>query len=228
MKPIIGIIGKVRKSEDNTTMISSVEDIRRVVIRKGGIPFLILPTQDIDYENDKSKLTEEEIKDIKVIVDLCDGIIIPGGCVLYDYDKVIYEYAIEKDIPVIGICAGMQLIAINDKNEEVEKVLDKIESNIEHQSPDADYVHSVNIKKGTHLYDIIGKETINVNSRHSYKVKSVNSLAISAISEDGIIEGIERTDKKFVIGIQWHPENMCTYDEDANKIFDRFMEACFK
>ena len=228
MKPVIGIVGRVRKSEDNTTMISSVEDIRRVVIRKGGIPFLILPTQDIDYASTKDLLTDKETDDLKHIVDLCDGIVMPGGCVLYDYDRVIYEYAQEKDIPVLGICTGMQLIAINDKNEEEEKVLEKIETNIEHQAPDVDYVHSVTIKEGTLLYDIIGKTTINVNSRHSYKVKNVNNLVISAISEDGIIEGVERSDKKFIIGIQWHPENMCTYDTDANKIFDRFLEACKK
>ena len=226
MKPIIGIVGRVCKSDEDKTVISCFEGIRRSILKKGGNPIMILPSQDIDYDIDKRDLTEEEKDDLKQIIDLCDGIVMPGTTVLYKYDGFIYRYALSKNIPILGICGGMQLIAINDKKLEEENVLERIESDINHQSPGVDYVHSVNINKGTLLYDIIGKDTIRVNSRHSYKVKSVNDLIVSAISEDGIIEAIEYKDKKFVVGIQWHPENMCDYDDAANKIFERFIDSC--
>ena len=228
MKPIIGIVGRVCKNDEGNTMIGCYEGIRRSIIKKGGIPTLILPNQGIDYDIEKRDLTDLEKEDLKQIIDLCSGIIIPGTTVLRDYDKFIYKYAFNKDMPILGICAGMQLIAISDKDLEEKDVLERIESNINHQCPGVNYVHSININKGTFLYDIIGKDTIRVNSRHNYKVKDVNNLRVSAISEDGIIEGLEHKDKKFVIGIQWHPENMLDYDEDANKIFEKFIEVCKK
>ena len=226
MKPIIGIVGRVRISEDNTSMISCFEDVRKCIIREGGIPILILPNQDIDYSETNKELTNEEIEDLKAVIDKCSGIVMPGTCRLYDYDRVIYEYALSKDMPILGICGGMQLIAINDKNLEEEKVLDYIESKIEHNNPEEKHVHKVRINKGTLLYDIIGEEEITVNSRHRQKVNSVNKLIISGVSEDDIIEAIEYSDKKFVIGVQWHPENLYDYGTASKKIFKRFIEAC--
>ena len=79
------------------------------------------------------------------------------------------------------------------------------------------------IKDNTKLFSIIGQKTIDVNSRHNYHVQDVSNLKISAYSEDGLIEAVEYTNKDFVIGVQWHPETMLEYDENANKIFDEFI-----
>ena len=57
MKPIIGIVGRVRISEDSTSMISCFEDVRKCIIREGGIPILILPNQDIDYSETNKELS---------------------------------------------------------------------------------------------------------------------------------------------------------------------------
>lgn len=227
MKPVIGIIGRVLKSDEGKTVISSFEGIRRGVLNKGGNPILILPTQDVDYDNNNPVLNEAEMEDLKQTIDLCDGIVMPGTTTLYRYDEFIYKYALSKNMPILGICGGMQLIAINDNHATEENVLEKIESN-HHQQPGIDYVHSVNIKQNTILYDIIGKEKISVNSRHNYKVKNVKDLVVSAVSEDGVIEGIEYPDKKFVIGVQWHPENMYDYDKSASKILESFIDTCKK
>lgn len=95
---------------------------------------------------------------------------------------------------------------------------------ISHRQKDVDYVHTVKIEKNSLLYEMIGKEEISVNSLHNYHIPCVHSLKVSAISEDGLIEAIENTEKRFVLGVQWHPEGMTNYDENARKILSRFIK----
>ena len=83
-----------------------------------------------------------------------------------------------------------------------------INSKIKHKQLKAKYVHSINIKKGSLLHKIIGLDKIQVNSRHIYSVKNLNKAKIVAESEDGIIEAIEFENRKFAIGVQWHPEDL--------------------
>ncbi len=225
MKPIIGVVGRVMKNEEGRTSVLCFEGIRKSILRHGGIPILILPPQDVDYENENPKLTESEKEDLKRIIGLCDGIVMPGTCRLYEYDRFIYKYALEKDMPILGICGGMQLIVLNDDINPSES-LDLIETFIEHNNSGYGYVHNVTIKKGTKLYDIIGVDVIRVNSRHKRYVKSVNNLIVSAVSEDGLIEAVEYKDKKFVVGVQWHPEALTDIDEASNKLFEEFISVC--
>lgn len=228
MKPIIGVIGKVIENEGKS-IVMSFEGIRRGIIRYGGIPVLILPNQDIDYLSDKSgnlpKLTAEEKEDLKRIIDTCDGIIMPGTNYLFDYDNFIYTYALEKDIPILGICGGMQLMSLCDIGEE-EQTLTLIESSINHKQPDVDYVHKVILDEDSLLYKIVGEKEIMVNSRHRYCINGVKNMKVCGMSEDGFMEAIEYSDRKFVIGFQWHPETMYTYDEPSRKIFEYFINAC--
>ena len=88
------------------------------------------------------------------------------------------------------------------------------------------YVHKVKILKDTYLSKIIKKRIINVNSRHSYHIEKLNKLKVSAYSLDGLIEGVEYTNKRFVIGVEWHPET--TYDKDiySKRLFNEFIKIC--
>ena len=74
------------------------------------------------------------------------------------------------------------------------------------------------------MSSIITEVTILVNSKHRYHVTETNKFKVSAYSEDGLIEAIEMPNKKFVLGVQWHPEKMYYYDENADKIFKRFVK----
>lgn len=89
-------------------------------------------------------------------------------------------------------------------------------------------MYKVRILKNTLLSNIVKKDEINVNSKHNYHVSKVNRFKVSAYSEDGLIEAIELPGKNFVMGVQWHPEKMVDYDEDANKLFDHFVLECIK
>lgn len=143
--------------------------------------------------------------DIDYILDKCDGILSPGGDDVDIYDTYIYKYALDKDIPYLGICLGMQAMS--------NCLLDV----------DNHYMtyHSIYINQNSKLYQIYKKDKIIVNSRHKSKIVTLNNNMISAISEDGVIEGIERIDKKFILGVQYHPEDL-----NDDKIFEYFINSC--
>lgn len=232
MKPIIGIVGKPHTTYTDRYCICALDGYRRAISNSGGLPILIMPTQDICYEEtrprDTKALTEQEKEDLISQINLCDGIILPGGNRIYSYDIFIAEYVLKNNIPVLGTCMGMQLMASIDCNENREKVLEFIEKKINHNQIPEKYVHKVKIDKDSRLFKIIGEEEIRVNSRHKYAVTKVNKAKINSISEDGIIEGIEFEDKKFAIGLQWHPEDMSLYDDNMKKLMKAFVEATKK
>ncbi len=211
MKPIIGILGSAIKTITEYTSVVCMDKYRNAIIKLGGIPMMILPTQYANYDDirpaEMPRMTSQEIEDLKRQVDLCDGILLPGGNRIYEYAYEVLEYACKKDVPCLGICLGMQTMACckNDRNS---KILTRIDSNINHKNLNPEYVHFVNIEKDTKLYSILKNEKIRVNSKHNYCIKEANNLKISAYSEDGIIEAIELEDKKFFIGVQWHPEDL--------------------
>ena len=234
MKPMIGVIGRPDMASDDDKVICIWEGTRRAIVKKGGIPFLILPTQDVEYDSLKPqatpKLTEEEKNELKRLVDMCDGLLLPGGYKWYEFDEFIYNYALEKNMPILGICAGMQMMCRIDQNKNniCKDTTVRNDTTINHHQRDKKYVHNVSIIDNTILSKIIDEKEIKVNSKHNYHVSSTANLKVSAYSEDGLIEAVEYDDKDFVIGVQWHPETMLDYDENANKILDEFINKCRK
>lgn len=228
MKPIIGIVGRTNRIKNNKYNIFVNDNHRRAVIESGGIPISILPTQNIKYEQkdnkkENSPLNEEEQEDVIRVIEKCDGIILQGGNYSYYYDEFIARYCIENDIPILGTCMGMQVLAAVDCNTSRMKNVSFIKSNINHKQIEAKYVHNINIIKDSLLHSIIDKDEIKVNSRHMYKIINVNNAKVSAESEDGLIEAIEFPNKKFALGVQWHPEDLFDTDENMFKIFRAFI-----
>ena len=134
-----------------------------------------MPPQLKDYYrlggSEIGPLSDKEQNYLMKCVDNCDGIIIPGGDRWYDYDKFIYQYAYSKDIPILGICMGMQVMANFDNNENPIKNIDN-----SHYQKKKDYAHSIEINPNTKLFQIIGKEQIMVNSYHNYHISHVNNV----------------------------------------------------
>ena len=161
---------------------------------------------------------------------MCDGLLLPGGYKWYEFDEFIYNYALEKNMPILGICAGMQMMCMIDQNKNniCKDTTVRNDTTINHHQRDKKYVHNVSIIDNTILSKIIDEKEIKVNSKHNYHVSSTTNLKVSAYSEDGLIEAVEYDDKDFVIGVQWHPETMLDYDENANKILDEFINKCRK
>ena len=221
IRPIIGIVGRLYSGESN---IICVEEIRIAVTKFWGIPLLILPV-DKDEMSCKNVYSEEEIEDLERVLNLCDGFILPGGDTWYRLDEVVIDYAIRRDKPLLGICLGMQVLSKVLSGEKEIAYDNTIKNNtlINHLEPNKDYVHSVIIDKNSKLYSIIGEEKIWVNSRHSYHVPELDNTLICARSSDGLIEGVELKDKKFIIGVQWHPESNLE-DKHSKKLFKSFFD----
>ena len=222
MKPIIGIIEWPYKDEDGDLIYEVPNNIVEQVSKNGGIPIGILPTQIVDFQNKRlseiEALTISEEDDIRYSLSRVDAIIKPGALKVYGFERFMYEYAFERNIPYLGICAGMQMMAAY-QSDNIQNV--KIDGN-NHRSKEQ-YAHKIRIANGTLLYSILNKDEIMVNSRHSYAISSPGIHMVNAVSEDGIIEGIEAKDRRFQIGVQWHPESLD--DENTNALFGEFIEA---
>ncbi len=156
------------------------------------------------------------IMDISTIQEV-NCIICQGGDDFNDFDLKVIKYCYDNNIPLLGICLGMQTMSFlfNGKIDDLK--------NTSHKSKEK-YVHNVILNKDSKLYKILGVDKIMVNSRHKSYVKKTD-LKISAISDDGIIEAVEDSNKDFFIGLQWHPENMVEYNKMEEKIFEYFLKG---
>ena len=228
-KPIIGIIGKVQAKydEDLWHRIDEVDEIRYLIVKNGGIAITLLPTEatmkfnDNDIKDEK-KLNSEEIKGLYKQIELCDGFILQGGLYSCKYEIEIAKKVIELDKPLIGICAGFNNI-LRALGSDV--ILDETKT---HDIYDNSYRHPIKIEKDTELYTIVKKEEINVNSIHSMIATKelVEPYAkISSYSEDGLVESFELPNKKFIIGIKWHPELLLN-EAYVDEIFKMLIDKC--
>lgn len=221
MKPIIGIVEWPYKDEDKDLIYEVSNKIVEKISKHGGIPIGIFPTQIEDYQNKKIP----EIKDLNIIekedlnesLKMCDAIIKPGALKIYGYERYIYGYTLEHNMPYLGICAGMQIMAGHNNSNNNKKII----SDINHYTK-AKQVHKIKIFKNTLLYEILKEEEIIVNSRHRYHIDNPGINSISAYAPDGVIEAIENKDKLFQLGVQWHPENLD--DIYSDRLFDSFIE----
>lgn len=168
---------------------------------------------NIIYSNIYKKIRELNVicygiildKNYEELLNCFDGIIFEGGNTSGKYDLLALKYLYDKDIPTLGICLGMQDMAILFDGEE-----ERIEGHL-------NINHDVYINKNSKLFEIYNRDIINVNSRHKYKIKTT-SLEVSAKDLNGNIEAVEDKSKKFFIGVQWHPEDI---DDDIFKYFIR-------
>lgn len=228
-KPIIGIIGKVQKEnkKDLWHRIDELDEIRYLIVKNGGIAITLLPTEatmkfnDNDIKDEK-ELNSEEIEGLYKQIELCDGFVLQGGLYSCNYEIEIAKKVIELDKPLIGICAGFNNI-LRALGSDV--ILDKTKS---HDIYDKNYRHKIKIEKDTELYKLVEKEEIDVNSIHSMIATKelVEPYAkISSYSKDGLVESFEVPNKKFVMGIKWHPELLLdeTY---VDEIFKMLINKC--
>lgn len=197
MKPIIGIITRYGKTENQNKILYTYKEIIEKVKRSNGIPIGI------------NILNKEDIINLKI----AHGIILQGGDTYREEEIEIVKYAYEKDIPLLGICQGMQIMGIATCGE-----IYKISN---HNKTNTKKAHQIQINKNSKLYEILKKEKITVNSRHNYAIKRT-TLTTSSYSEDKIIESIEAKNKKFFIGVEWHPESL--ENEESKQLFDYFIK----
>jgi putative glutamine amidotransferase len=136
------------------------------------------------------------------------------------------EKALAQDLPILAICRGLQILNVSQGGTLIQHVapLHRHErSDVSHELP----VHPVTIQPDTLLSTIAGTNTWEVNSRHHQAVRTVaGNLRVSAFDpEDCTIEALEHPDRRFVLAVQWHPEDQARIDPGQLKIFQSFGAA---
>lgn len=138
----------------------------------------------------------------------------------------LIEEAISKDIPLFAICRGLQILNVYHGG----TLLQHLPSAGRHDASTEDKgaaAHEVVIQQGSILGQIAEARKWGVNSRHHQAAdKIADGLRVVAWDvEDGVIEALERSDKRFVLAVQWHPEDQIARDPEQLKLFQRFAEA---
>lgn len=226
-KPIIGIVSKHHeKYETKNTHTFVSDDLKQAIFDNGGIAIGILPTEEkINYAGDnwKDNLLAEEKENLIAQIKLCDGIIMQGGLETDNYESIVAKYCYDNDIPILGICAGQNNIA-----RALGGTTYKIPNPEKHDKSFYKYAHSIKIDQKSKFYKIVNKNEIMVNSIHRRTIKESPMLDKVAFCEDGYPDVIEAKNKKFYIGVRFHPESLYKNDENMRNIFIKFIESCKK
>jgi len=144
-----------------------------------------------------------------------------------EVESALLQEALSRNLPVLAICRGLQLMNVVHGGT-LTQHLDPSARHRVRRSPKSAPAHAIQIEPETLLASIAGTRTWQVNSRHHQAVKRLGAgLRISATDpEDGVVEAIERPDKKFVLAVQWHPENQVFVNPEQLRVFQSFAAAC--
>ena len=225
MKPRIGV-----------TPCSRVDDYVESVAVAGGEPVVLRDSDDPAR-----------------VVRGIDGLLLTGGL---DVDPALYgetphettntsperdrfevplsKAAMANDLPIFAICRGVQVLNVAAGGSLVQDIPSAVASDLNHSIdvPKNHQAHPIRITPGTRLAAALGPhadlESCPVNSRHHQSVARVApEFVVSAISPDGVVEAIERPDRTFCLGVQWHPENFVKTGEFSG-LFRDFVAAAAK
>ena len=233
-KPTIGITPQY---DTNNNFIRIQANYMKAIKTTGGIPYL-LPL-------------EIERIDLDQIANHFDGFLFPGGpdidpflfgeetipeggVVLPERDQIeqaIFNRAYKLNKPMLGICRGLQAfnIFLGGTIYQDLKAQYTLNPLVGHYQKSADQVqtHSVNIIPNTLLSQILPTQTIKVNSFHHQAIhKLAPSLKAAATSKDSLIEAAYDPSKSFLLGVQWHPEHLYSFDPNHLALFQAFIKSC--
>ncbi|MBQ8443949.1 MAG: gamma-glutamyl-gamma-aminobutyrate hydrolase family protein [Clostridia bacterium] len=231
-KIVVGIVAKHRLVDVRRPDLVIRDELKDAIFHNGAIAIGILPpcravtlvTPENESEiskNIESLLTEEEKENLITQINMCDGIVLAGGSKSDAYEIWIAKYCHEKDIPLLAICAG--------QNNMVRAMggTTKVVNNPEfHSQFNEELVHEVNLAKVSRLNKAIGKNQFQVNSRHKRTIDKTGGLEVVGYDDEGNIEIVEDKNKKYFMGIRFHPESLYLEKEEHNKIFEDFLDSC--
>ncbi|WP_035799585.1 gamma-glutamyl-gamma-aminobutyrate hydrolase family protein [Kitasatospora mediocidica] len=225
-RPVIGIAAYRAQArwdiwDTQATLIH--QSYVRGVTENGGRA-VVLPPDDLDAD----------------VLDRLDGLLLPGGA---DIDPARYGHArhqrtdepsldrdagellllrgaLERDLPVLGVCRGLQLLTLHYGGTLHQHLPDVLGHSGHLPEPGVFGAHPVRFADGSIAASVFGPSAV-VNSHHHQGIADPGTLRVTAYSDDDLPEAAEDPSKRFVLGVQWHPEVAC---EDA--LFAAFVQAC--
>lgn len=201
-------------------------EVKQAIFDNGGIAIgIISPNESIQPSGDDWMKYNHLIDKENIIsqIKLCNGIILQGGNTNEAFEPFIAKYCYDNDIPCLGICAGQNSIVRG-----LGGTTYKISNPEKHNKPKENYVHNIHIDKESMFYNIVKKEEIMVNSRHKRTVGRTPLLDRVGFCEDGYADVVESKNKRFYLGVRFHPESLYKTDENMNNIFKYFINSCKK
>jgi putative glutamine amidotransferase len=240
-RPVIGITMQTQESSGNDSSVSWSLGARYVqpLAAAGAVPFLI-------------PLLPEDEATLRAVFAHLDGLFLTGGCdidpALYgeerhprcersdpareETERVLLRWALATCKPVFGICRGMQMINVASGGSLYQDLAAQQPTALRHDYFSCDgfardrLTHDVRIEPGSRLAQTLAAEQMAVNSMHHQGVKRLApGLRATAFAPDGLVEGIEGTGPAFLVGVQWHPEELVEADAAMQRLFIGFVEA---
>ena len=138
-------------------------------------------------------------------------------------ESSLLRLALERDAPVLAICRGMQLLNVVHGG----ALVQHLDGHSVRTPNPAEPVHQVIVKPDTLLAGILGPGPHPVNSRHHQSIGRTGEGLIPAAwsAGDQVVEGLERRDRRFVVAVQWHPEDQVRADASQRRLFESFAES---
>jgi putative glutamine amidotransferase len=215
--------GRIRAGRRHHWLEASYAD---AIARAGGVA-LYLPLRD----------------DPEPLLESIDGLLVPGGGdfapstpyqepVAFDFvpppqlafDRTLLAGALAREMPILGICYGMQLLALETGGRLHYHLPLDLPRARPHALADPDARHALFLEPGSRVAGILGPAPEPVNSSHHQGVADLGvGFDVGARAEDGVVEAIERGAEPFCVGVQWHPERLAT--EGSRRLFSAFVAA---
>jgi putative glutamine amidotransferase len=231
-RPLIGLTCRYQSDGQNPArdLIGHYVPYHRALLSTGALPVLLPVVED------RSALSQ--------YLDRLDGLVFTGGLDVppdsygqpkhpqteechpsrWANDRFLAELVLERPMPVLAICMGVQLLNVVYGG----TLVQHLETKVQHAPQDAgnDSLHSIVLEKDSLLYQILGATELEVNSAHHQAVaKLAPGLRVVARAADGTVEAVELTDRAFFLGVQWHPERIFERPEQR-RLFETFVNAC--
>jgi len=210
------------------------QDYVRSVEQAGGLPFVLAPGRP---------------EDVPELLDRLGGLVLSGGGdidpALFgeerhasvtnivrerdDFEIALARTAFARDLPLLAICRGQQVLNVAAGGTLVQDIPSQVAGGINHDPERGRWetAHDVQIVPGTRLRAILGRDKVAVNSFHHQSVKDAGrGLVVSARSpEDSVVEAVEAPDRRFAVGVQWHPESFWNQRENFCSLFEALVGA---
>ena len=212
----------------------ALSDYSQAILHAGGAPVIVPTAQDP--------------KSLGAILDSVQGLILSGGpdvhprrygeeplAGLGEVDEALDQMelaaaslALAKNLPVFGICRGIQVLNVALGGTLYQDIPSQVPESICHtpKTDKAVNTHTVRIEAGSRLHKLLHKREIWVNGKHHQAIKDLaKGWVVAARAKDGVVEAVEFPGKRFIVGVQWHPEGTWREDSYSQKLFSAFVQA---